>query len=104
LKTPEVNEEIDDIYDATPMATRTQANCQIAPTVGGGSLFGPRETTATVSGEPEDDLDALLAEQEVESMDPGASSATNNQGQAMEVVEQDYDDDMEAMAEMEGMW
>jgi replication fork protection complex subunit Csm3/Swi3 len=95
LKTPE---DFVGIYDATPMALRTQVG-GIGPAEGD-SLFGPRNT-APVSDEPEDDLDALL-EQEMGSINP--SSAADNQGQAMEVVEHDFVDDMEAMAEMDGVW
>jgi replication fork protection complex subunit Csm3/Swi3 len=97
LKTPEVNEDID-IYSATPIALRAQVG-RTDPAEGD-SLSKPRNT-ATVSDEPEDDLDALL-EQEMGSINP--SLATDSQGQAMGVVEHDFEDDLEAMAEMEGMW
>ncbi|KAG0650095.1 Chromosome segregation in meiosis 3 [Hyphodiscus hymeniophilus] len=107
-KTPEVDAdaEMDDLYDATPRAarqpTRTVAEGSIGGATGGGSLFGPAKTPVVDNGPPEDDLDALLAEEEMiqaESLKtqavPIASKATPQ--------ESSFDDEEEAMADMD-MW
>jgi replication fork protection complex subunit Csm3/Swi3 len=101
-KTPDINGDSDeDLYDATPRIPRTQVNEPAIPTEGG-SLFGPRKTT--VPEEPEDDLDALLAEQEMEEMNAGKRPGATSQDHSMAAPEPDFDDEMEAMAEMGDMY
>lgn len=92
LKTPEVDDPMD---DATPLVARTMP--VPAASVPSTSLFGPAKATA--EDEPEDDLDALLAEANME----GSGSA----GTTSEVTvarEPDFDDEMEAMQGMDEPW
>lgn len=92
-ETPSMPEDpMDDIYNVTPRAK--EAN--VAPTT---SIFGPGKMIQP--DELEDDLDALLAEAEMEGT--GSASAVVNKTTTA-VLEPDFDDEMEAMAEMEGMW
>ncbi|TVY21528.1 Chromosome segregation in meiosis protein 3 [Lachnellula arida] len=120
----------DDLYDATPRPTRTTQPV----TVGGGtSLFGPAKGTPVEDGPPDDDLDALLAQEEslgTGKAPPAANKATGDDLDeddldallAEEMMQQgkpavaankapppqqtaDFDADMEeAMAEMDGLW
>ena len=60
--------------------------------------LGPEKTA--VPEEPEDDLDALLAEQEMEEMSAGKRPGAISQDHSMAAPEPDFDDEMEAMAEM----
>lgn len=127
-KTPDVGGlfgDDDDLYDATPRAVRTQ------PAVGGGgtSLFGPARNT-TLDDEMDDDLGALLAQEGSMVTEKPAVAARKEvagdedfdddldalmaEEEAMQIerpkakvpVEQraDFDDEMEAMAEMDGLW
>jgi len=101
-KTPDINGDGDeDLYDATPRIPRTQVNKPTIPAEGD-SLFGPRKTA--VPEEPEDDLDALLAEQEMEEMNAGKGPGATSQDHSMVAPEPDFDDEMEAMAEMGDMY
>ncbi|KAF8858766.1 Swi3-domain-containing protein [Acephala macrosclerotiorum] len=106
-KTPEANAdadvEMDDMYDATPRAARKQPAEGIAPQ-NGTSIFGNPKTVPTAEDEPfDDDLDALLAEEEMLQATSGNSQlapAVNKPA----VVESGFDEDEEAaMAEMD-MW
>jgi replication fork protection complex subunit Csm3/Swi3 len=102
-KTPDINADSDDdLYDATPRISRTQVNEPSIPAAVNSSLFGPRRTLAP--DEPEDDLDALLAEQEMEEMSAGKRSIEAVQNPIMRAPEPDFDDEMEAMAEMGDMY
>ena len=88
-KTPEINGNIDldDIYDATPRTARGEPRP---------SLFGP--ATGAIDGPPDEDLDALMAEQE-------ALPSKTETRQLKEVAQQDdFEDDLDAlMAEDEMM-
>ena len=102
-KTPDVNRDSDeDLYDATPRISRVQAHEPTIPAAEGGSLFGPRK--AAVHEEPEDDLDALFAEQEMEEMSAGKRPGEASKDHIMKAPEPDFDDEMEAMAEMGDMY
>ena len=83
----------DDLYDATPKPTRTQP----VAAGGGTSLFGPAKNTLVDDGPPEDDLDALLAQEESlvgEKAAPAASKPTGD----------DFDeDDLDALMAEEMM-
>lgn len=92
----------DDIYNATPRIARTQATAPSESNNGATSLFGPRRPI--VPDDPEDDLDALLAEQETEGANPTTGTIAKGQDHDMTVPEENYDDDMEAMAEMGFEW
>jgi replication fork protection complex subunit Csm3/Swi3 len=102
-KTPDVNgDSDDDIYDATPRVSRMQGHELTVPGAEGGSLFGPRKIA--VPEEPEDDLDALFAEHEMEEVSAEKRPGATIQENSMKVPEPDFDDDMEAMAEMGDMF
>ncbi|TVY46376.1 Chromosome segregation in meiosis protein [Lachnellula occidentalis] len=121
----------DDLYDATPRPTRTQP----ATTGGGTSLFGPAKGTLVeeADGPPEDDLDALLAQEQslvAEQAPPATRKSPEDDlddddldallaEQEMQTDKPalaaskapppqqtgDFDADMEeAMAEMDGLW
>jgi replication fork protection complex subunit Csm3/Swi3 len=92
----------DDIYNATPRIARAEATALSESNQGSSSLFGPRRTI--VPDEPEDDLDAFLAEQEIEAANATTGAGAKTQDYDMTVPEQNYDDDMEAMAEMGLEW
>jgi replication fork protection complex subunit Csm3/Swi3 len=99
-KTPEPNAngdvDMEDLYDATPRAARTQ------PAAGVGSLFGNAKIVAE-DEPPEDDLDALLAEEEMLQATTGNAQPTAPVSKVA-AVEATIDDDEEAaMAEMD-MW
>lgn len=104
-KTPDLfgDDDEDDIYGATPKrATQPRAGgSSNTDSVYGGaqaSLFGPARVVD--DGPPEDDLDALMAESEAllaGTENPQPSDPKNGST----AQEDDFDDDMEAMAEME---
>jgi replication fork protection complex subunit Csm3/Swi3 len=87
----------DDIYDATPKPTRTETT-GTSNLVENSSLFGPRRIAP--ADEPEDDLDALLAEAEMEEASTVNRPNPNHQDDKRPPSEQGFDDEMEAMAEM----
>jgi hypothetical protein len=65
-----------------------------------------RDQRLIAPDEPEDDLDALLAEQKIYQTSAPKKDGGLGKGLSMSVPEEDFDDDMEAMAEteMEGMY
>jgi replication fork protection complex subunit Csm3/Swi3 len=108
-KTPtsnaDVDAEMEDLYGATPRPTRTAEGSVSQPAAAvGGSIFGPAKTVIA-EGPPEDDeLDALLAEEEMLQATSGniQSAPVASKAPAPQV---DFDEDeMEAMAEMDDMW
>jgi hypothetical protein len=102
-KTPNVNAKDDeDLYDATPRVSQAQVTELSTDAAETESLFGPRKTI--VHDEPEDELDALLAEQDVEATDTGKGPDIYRQGNAIEAPRPDFDDEMEVMAEMGDMF
>ncbi|KFY06365.1 hypothetical protein V492_08063, partial [Pseudogymnoascus sp. VKM F-4246] len=86
---------IAELYGASPRAPKPTAQAQVGQ--GHTSIFGPRPAApvATEEDEDEDDLAALLAEG---GMDVDTPSATVAPKKAP--VEDEFDDEMEAMAEM----
>lgn len=109
LKTPVPNSnaemEMNDLYDATPKAPRqNQAATQSQNSIFGGGMAasGSVDVTVHADGTPEDDLDALLAE--AETMQAESSRLTITSGSKSAAQEDSFEDDMEAMAEMEGLW
>ena len=106
LKTPDGGADLDDLYGATPRAARlAKTEGQRPIFVGdsaGGSLFGPAKVPVVDDRPPEDDLDALLAEEEIMQAESRKTQAAPS---ASKVPPQkdDFDDEMEAMADME-MW
>lgn len=89
-RTPEIDEDaadMDELYNATPRAVRREP---------GASLFGP--ATGAVEGPPDEDLDALLAEQEA------LDTTTQSRSAKKAVPQDDFEDDLDAlMAEDEMM-
>lgn len=112
-KTPDVPPEMEDLYDATPKPSRpaqNQANITSGVTVP--SIFGAATTGEEVP--PEDDLDALLAEEEMLTAESKSGQPVSGAGQNSVSQDEDFLDDMdameamdndtEAMAAMNGMW
>lgn len=108
-KTPEpdaVAEEAD-LYDATPRAARHPVQTENQSSMlnggnGGASLFGPAKGMED-DGPLEDDLDALLAEEgmiQAESANTQVAPTTSKPPPQ----ENNFDDEMEALAEMDDMW
>ena len=98
---------IDELYDATPRAPRRDQN----PADSQDSLFGGRNNEPGLGNsmggneDPhEDDLDALLAEEDMmrEAPNMGLVSTANKQPTSHD--DDAFEDDMEAMAEMNGLW
>ncbi|RDW62264.1 hypothetical protein BP6252_11697 [Coleophoma cylindrospora] len=103
---PNADTEMDDIYNATPKPTRnTQTNAPGAQAsiFGGGntSIFGP--AIPVDDGPPEDDLDALLAEEE-EMLQNAPKSAPATSRAAQAPAADDFEDEMDAMAGMDDPW
>lgn len=100
-KTPDIPDDIDmdDLYDATPRATRTQPTAAAE----GQSIFGPRKTAPV--DEFEDDMDALLAEEEMMRASSKLAQPLQPTTSAAKPVKpsDEFEDDMAAMAEMDGM-
>jgi replication fork protection complex subunit Csm3/Swi3 len=106
LKTPVADVEVghEDLYDATPKSSRTKtAEAPISQPdsifgSNGASLFGPKPSV--VDGPPDDELDALLAEEDL-------LQSINNGAQFKPAVDQsqanndNFEDEMEIMAEMD---
>jgi replication fork protection complex subunit Csm3/Swi3 len=107
-KTPtaDVSMDDDDLYNATPKAQIRDLDqgAETRNSIFGGSqgLFGPAKSVIDESI-PEDDLDALLAEEEALHTASG-NKQPEISGQKALPAEDNFDDEMEAMAEMEGMW
>ncbi|CZR62924.1 related to CSM3 Protein required for accurate chromosome segregation during meiosis [Phialocephala subalpina] len=106
-KTPEANAdvdvEMDDLYNATPRAARKQP-AEVTASQNGTSIFGNATTAPAVEDEPfDDDLDALLAEEEMLQATSGNAQPVPAISKTI-VAESGFDDDEEAaMAEMD-MW
>jgi replication fork protection complex subunit Csm3/Swi3 len=108
-KTPAANvdEDMGDLYDATPRAARQQpAEKGTQGSIfgngnGEGSLFGPAKDGVVDDGPPEDDLDALLAEEEMIQAEKAKVQPASNAAKLAQ--ENNFDDEMEAMAEMDGL-
>ncbi|EPE35388.1 hypothetical protein GLAREA_11087 [Glarea lozoyensis ATCC 20868] len=108
LKTPVADDfdalfgDDDDIYDATPKAAPAknvgEPVSQTDSLFGGGaaSIFGPRKEISAQEEFPEDDLDALLAEEDMfrNSSKPTPTSKPT-------APSDDFDDEMEAMQGMD---
>jgi replication fork protection complex subunit Csm3/Swi3 len=128
---------MDDLYDATPRPARrksAEVDSQDSLFGGGASLFGPAKTVD--DGPPDDELDALLAEEEMLQAGTRPPPTTSKVGLAKTIDDElpedeldallaeeqvlqggaakalqtvskapdKFDDDMEAMAEMDDLW
>lgn len=99
--------DMDDLYDATPRPARPKSTGKNEPTsmFGGGSLFGQSVEVVDEEEPPEDELDALLAEEDEILRSTSANVQATGTAKKVPIAHNDVDDDeMEAMAEMEGMW
>jgi replication fork protection complex subunit Csm3/Swi3 len=103
-RTP-VGEPFDDLFDATPVARRMErpAEADDVPPAndsifgnGTGSIFGGPAARKVDEADFADDLDALLAEAELD----GAAAPALGKDTGPPPPEPDFDDDEEAMAEM----
>jgi replication fork protection complex subunit Csm3/Swi3 len=108
-KTPQADADakMEDLYDATPKSSRLAPVTQEQNSIFGGgagapSIFGPAEGVVIDDGPPEDDLDALLAEEEAIQAEKAKAQQTSSKESKPQ--EDNFDDDMEAMAEMDDMW
>ena len=105
-RTPAATNAIDaddeELYDATPEKLRqpltTNRNERSED-----SLFLSEEEEVSYQP-PDDDLDALLAEDEMEESVSTGVRAKQGQGQAHTEREAKFDDEMEAMAGIDDMW
>jgi len=104
-KTPEAgaDAEMDDIYDATPRAARQKpAGRDVRDSIigRGASIFGPAKTSTVNDGAPDDDdLDALLAEEEMMQAQTTKVKPVNKPV----AQEDDFDDDLDALLAEEDM-
>ncbi|KAH8589711.1 replication fork protection component Swi3-domain-containing protein [Bisporella sp. PMI_857] len=100
-KTPEpgVDADMEDLYGATPKATRREPADDSQDSLFGGrpSIFG--NSNNAHDGPPEDDLDALLAEEERMQIE----KTTQSKPRSQPVVEENFDDLDALMAEEEMM-
>ena len=107
-KTPDGknNTEMDDLYDATPRAARKPALTETEGLhregTGTGSLFGPARVPVVDDRAPEDDLDALLAEEDMMQDATVKAQAVPTPGE-FAPQKSSFDDEEEAMADMD-MW
>ena len=109
-KTPTmgVNADMEDLYDATPLARRQNSPAPAGQTGslfggggGSGSLFGPAKHNGVDDEEFPDDLDALLAEDEAMQVENGAAKASEPAKSGGVAQQDDFDDEMEALAGMD---
>lgn len=103
-RTPALQDPDTDLYSATPREAREQSRTQQKKGAAGESLFlSDDEAGAQPSG---DELDALLAENDLNTnaARPPTSTLDSHQRKDDPRREDDFDDEMEAMAGMEDMW
>ena len=105
-KTPVATDALDtddvDIYDATPKKDRETLNTN-RNRKSDESLFLSEDEEAN-SQPPDDDLDALLAEDKMKESASTAVITKEGQARAHTGQEPNFDDEMEAMAGMDDMW
>jgi replication fork protection complex subunit Csm3/Swi3 len=98
---------IDDLYDATPRATRqAQRSTNSHDALSAGRIKGSGYGSARSANEEphEDELDALLAEEEImrtEALTAGVVPTASKQAAPPDYP---FEDDMEAMADLDGLW
>ena len=99
--------EMDDLYDATPKAPKQiQSTADSQNSLFGGGINASAKISGMSAddGPPEDDLDALLAEEETIQAEVTKSKVGSTGSKAPVPPDDSFDDDMEAMAEMDGLW
>lgn len=104
--TPPINTTDHGLYDVTPTTARiSHPQHESVSEPERGSIFGPGKSTTNDEDNdapPEDDLDALLAEEEDQGRTAARVSAqTEKMAEMAPTDRDDFDDDMEAM---DGMW
>lgn len=104
-RTPPPREDEDaDLYDATPQAILEERRRK-RDAVANESLFLSDDEEVGGGAPSEDELDVLLAEDSLKDLGP---SAVNTQQRRPDIkrqtVEDNFDDEMEAMAGMDDMW
>ena len=101
---PPMVDDDQDLYDATPQAVLEQRR-QKRDAAAGDSLF-ISDDEGDAGGPPlEDELDALLAEDTLKDLGPSAVNAQQSRSDIKHhEVEDNFDDEMEAMAGMDDMW
>lgn len=100
LETPAAIDDDEDLYAATPKPDRPEDNSKrIAST--NKNLFASDDEEMG-DQPPEDDLDALLAEDQAKSVPKQTSSLSENPSSLTR--EEDFEDEMEAMTGMGNMW
>lgn len=105
-RTPAATNAVDaddvEIYDATPKKDRGTSTTN-RNEKSDESLFLSEDEEAN-SQPPDDDLDALLAEDEMKESTSTAVTAKQGQARVDTGQEPNFDDEMEAMAGMDDMW
>jgi replication fork protection complex subunit Csm3/Swi3 len=101
--------EMGDLYDATPKAPRQrqsqgEAESQESLFGGGTTLSRPVTEVAVPDAPQEDELDALLAEDETMQTEVAEAKLAPTASKAPAAQDDQFDDDMEAMAEMDDLW
>ncbi|KAI1379261.1 Swi3-domain-containing protein [Hypoxylon crocopeplum] len=100
----DVPDDDEDIYNATPLASRTRKPANTSLIGSGGANAGPASTSIFGNGvEPdEDDLDALMAEEEADRTKQTNSLFGDGKGTAAQSHDEPDEDDLDAlMAEAE---
>ena len=99
VQTNAIDDEDDELYAATPRPARKDSNGKPNKT-STDSLFISDEETAVEDQPPEDDRDVWLAEDETKQAEKADMSSRTNQLRPR--IEDNFDDDMEAMAGLDG--
>lgn len=107
-KMPEVDGDVppeEDLYGASPVHKPAESNSAPAGSIfgGGASIFGTSKPPAE-NESLEDDLDALLAEEEEILQATSGNAKTTTAAPATKATHNDFDDEMEAMADMDMEW
>ena len=101
---PHVETEDDDLYDATPQVVLDERRRK-RDAAAVGSLFMSDNEGAAEDPPSEDELDALLAEDALVDLGHAAGNAQHSRPNTKwQDAEDNFDDEMEAMAGMDDMW
>ena len=99
--------EMDNLYDATPKPPRqTHSTADSQNSLFGGGINAAAQGSRLSANDepPEDDLDALLAAEETIQAEVTKSKVGSTGNKPPVPTDDSFDDDMEAMAEMDGLW
>lgn len=101
---PRVEDADDDLYSATPQAVLEERRRKRGAAAEE-SLFISDDEGGAADPPSEDDLDALLAENSLQDLGPSAMNAERPRAENKQKrVEDNFDDEEEAMAGMDDMW